>query len=247
MKERNILAAVLIGGLLYVGGQYLSSQPQRIQKETEAAREITVQGHGVVKSKPDIARITLGVMTGRQATAIIAMNILTQKFNAVLASVKQQGVKDSDINTTNLSINPVYDWSDGKQSLLGFEASENIEVKIRDLSKIGDVLAKSAIEGVNQAGNIQFTIDNPDQLQIAAQKEAIKNARSKARELASSLGANLGKVKTFSNSSGSYEPAPMFKNGAPLGVGAMDVASAPQVPVGTQDITSDVSIVYEIK
>ena len=247
MNEKHIFITVIIGGLLYIGGQYVTSQPQRIQKETEANREISVQGHGIVKTKPNIAHITLGVTTGKQVTAVTAMNLLTQRFNAVLTAVKQQGIKDGDINTTNLSINPVYDWSNGKQTLLGFEASENIEVKIRDLSKIGEVLAKSTLEGVNQAGNIQFTIDNPDQLQIDAPKEAIENAQVKAKELAKSLGVSLGKIKSFTSSSSENSPTPLYRNNAMLGAGEADLAKAPEVPVGTQDITADVSIVYEIK
>jgi len=246
MNDRNILIAVVIGGLLYVGGQYISSQPQRIQKETEAAREITVQGHGIVKTKPNIAYITLGVTTGRQATAVVATNLLTQKFNAVLSTIKQQGVKDGDINTTNLSINPVYDWGNGKQTLLGFEARENVEVKIRDLSKIGEILAKSTIEGVNQAGNIEFRVDDPEKLQVEAQKDAIENAQEKAKELAKTLGVGLGKVKSFNTTSGGYQPTPLYRNMA-LNDAVGSGEAAPEVAVGTQDITSDVTIVYELK
>lgn len=246
MNEKHILTAVVIGGLLYVGGQYVASQPQRIQKETEANREITVQGTGKVEAKPDIAQYSLGVTTGPQATAAGAMKILTDKFNGVLAAVKGQGVKADDIKTTNLSINPVYDWNSGKQTLKGFEASENIEIKIRDLNKVGDILAQSAVQGANQAGNLQFTIDDPEKLQTEAQKNAITNAQDKAKELTKSLGVGLGRVKTFSSSASSPDVYRTFSNAAPLGAGAME-AKAPEVPTGTQEITANVTIVYELK
>lgn len=247
MNEKHLLAAVVIGGLLYVGGQYVASQPQRIQKETEADRQITVQGTGKVQAKPDIAQYSIGVNTGPQTTAAAAMKILSDKFNGVLAAVKSQGVKADDIKTTNLSINPVYDWSNGKQTLKGFEASENIEIKIRDLSKVGDILAQSAIQGANQAGNLQFTIDEPEKLQTEAQKNAIADAQSTAKELAKSLGVKLGNVKTFSTSGSMPVPYPVYRNSAMDTGAGLEAAKAPEVPTGTQEITASVSIVYELK
>jgi len=247
MNGKNLVVAVVLGGLLYIAGQYISSQPQRIQKEAEANREITVHGTGKVQSKPDIAQYSLGVTTGAQPSAAVAMTTLTDKFNAVLNAVKQQGVKAEDIKTTNLSINPVYDWNNGKQTLRGFEAAENIEVKIRDLNKIGDVLAKSTLEGVNQASGIQFTIDDLDKLQTEAQKNAIADAQGKAKELAKSLGVSLGKVKTFSSSGSTPDSSQLYRNATPMGAGSADLAKSPEIPVGTQEIIANVTIVYEIK
>lgn len=247
MNEKHLFTAVLIGGLLYVGGQYVASQPQHIQKETEANREITVMGTGKVQTKPDIAQYSLGVTTGPQSTAAIAMKILTDKFNGVLTAVKSQGVKADDIKTTNLSINPVYDWSNGRQTLKGFEASENIEIKIRDLNKVGDILAQSAVQGANQAGNLQFTIDDPEKLQTEAQKNAITDAQDKAKELTKSLGVSLGRVKTFSSTASSPDVYRSFSNTVPMAAGGLDAAKAPEVPTGTQEITANVTIVYELK
>lgn len=246
MNEKHLLTAVVIGGLLYVGGQYVASQPQRIQKETEANREITVQGTGKVQTKPDIAQYSLGVTTGPQTTATVAMKILTDKFNGVLTAVKNQGVKADDIKTTNLSINPVYDWGNGRQTLKGFEASENIEIKIRDLNKIGDILAQSAVQGANQAGGLQFTVDDPEKVQTAAQKNAIADAQDKAKELAKSLGVKLGNVKTFSSAS-APEVMPLYRNSVTMAAGGADMAKAPEVPTGTQEVTANVTIVYELK
>jgi uncharacterized protein YggE len=247
MNGKKLVVAILLGGLLYVAGQYVSSQPQRIQKEAAANREITVQGTGKIQTKPDIAQYSLGVTTGSQASAAVAITTLTNKFNAVLNAVKQQGVKADDIKTTNLSINPVYDWNNGKQTLRGFEASENIEIKIRDLNKIGDILAKSTVEGVNQAGGIQFIVDDPDKLQTETQKKAIEDAQGKAKELAKSLGVSLGKVKTFSASATLPNVYPMYTNSVSLGAGDSSLAKSPEVPTGTQEITANVTIVYELK
>ena len=237
------LAAVALGGLLYIVGQYIASQPQRIQKETEAKREIIVQGRGEVQGKPDVARMTLGVETSAQPTAKVALDILSRRFDAVVAAVKALGIQDNDVTTTNLSIQPQYDYTNGRQILRGFEASEQIEVKIRDLGKIGEVLARTTIEGVNQAGGIAFEIDDPEKLQEEAEEKAIKDARENGERLADTLGVRLGRVKAFSVSGETPGPEPLFA----ARLAEERAVGGPPVPAGSQDIVVTVSITYELK
>ncbi|MDP3997486.1 MAG: SIMPL domain-containing protein [bacterium] len=243
-RKNVIFAAVIIGGLFYLGGQYVGSQPQRIQQEAAANREITVEGTGEVTTVPDIAQINLGVQTGAQTTASAAISILETKFNAVVASVKKDGVKEEDIKATNLSINPVYDYSDGRQQLRGYEASESVQVKIRDLDRIGDIVTKATGEGANQVGGISFTIDDPEDLRLQAQEEAIKNAKSKADELAKALGVHLGQVKTFSASTQVPDQPPIYARAA---LENDAVGGGVEVPAGSQDVTATVTVTYEIK
>src|SRR5687768_7933224 len=114
------LSAVVVGGLFYVAGQYIALQPTRIQQETEAGREITVTGDGRVFARPDIAEITVGVSTGPQATAERAMTLLTERFTAVVEAVREAGVEEKDITTSNFSLNPQYDFQNGQQTLRGY-------------------------------------------------------------------------------------------------------------------------------
>jgi uncharacterized protein len=241
-----LLGAVVIAGLLYVVGQYVASQPQRIEKEAEANREIAVQGRGEIIAKPDVAKLTLGVQTGPQPTAKAALDLLSSRFDGVVAAVKAAGVKDDDVKTTNLSINPVYDFSGGRQTIRGFEAAESIEVKIRDLGKIGEVLAKTTIEGVNQAGGVTFEIDDPEALQRQAREKAIESARANGEQLARALGVRLGRVKNFSSSTEPPTGPPIFARAALESAGAPDVA-APPVPTGTNEIVSTVTVTFEIR
>lgn len=243
-KRIPLLVAVLAAGVLYIIGQYVASQPQRIKQEAEANREITVQGTGEVTAVPDVGKITLGVKTGTLQSADAAMKDLTSKFNAVLAAVKDYGVAEEDIKATNVSVNPVYDYNDGRQSLRGYEASESVEVKVRELEKMGGILAVATGEGVNQAGNVSFEIDDPAKLQLEAKKKAIDDARADAEELAESLGVKLGKVKSFSVSEGN-SPQPFYdlkSMAAPEGRGG-----GVEIPSGSQDVTATVSVTYELK
>lgn len=244
--NNNLFIAIAIGGIFYIAGQYVASQPQRIEQEVQANREITVQGTGEVTARPDIAHITLGVATGPRASAQDAMNALEQRMNAVIASIKKQDVAEEDIKTTNLSIQPVYDYTEGRQTIRGYEASESVEVKIRDLAKIGTIVSSATGEGVNQAGGISFTIDEPETLQQEAQKKAIENAKENAEQLADALGVGLGNVKTFSASEGSTPPVPYLARDA-IEIGGDVETKAIDVPTGTQDITSHVTVTYEIR
>lgn len=241
-----VFAAIIIGGLFYIGGQYIVSQPQRIKEETEANREITVQGTAEVSARPDIASLTLGVTTGTRATANDAMNLLTQKINAVIQTIRNEGVEDQDIKTENISVHPVYDYTEGRQTLRGFEASESVRVKVRDFNKIGVLLAKTTADGVNQVGGINFEIDQPEALRLEAQEKAIAAARNRAEELSKALGVRLGKVKNFSSSGG--EPKyDLVNTRTPYGAGGMEASSMPiDVPSGSQEIQATVNITYSL-
>lgn len=239
-----VLAVVVVGGIFYMLGQYIASQPQRVQQETEAKREIAVQGQGEVEARPNVATVTLGVQTGPQTSAKIALDLLTQKFNAVVKAVKGLDVKDEDIKTTNLSVNPVYDYSNGRQTVRGFEASESITVKIRDLDAIGQVVAVSTAEGVNQVGGVTFEIDDPAAVEAEARAKAIADARQNAQALAKELDVNLGRVKAFS-ATRDTPPGPVFEKATLEAVGGD--AAAPVVPAGSTTVSAQVTITYELR
>lgn len=242
----TLLIAVIAAGALYVVGQYVGSEPQRVTQEQAAEREITVTGHGEVQTKPDVVRLTLGVQTGPQATATQALTLLTQRFTNVANALKTLGVLDDDIKTTNLSIQPTYDYAEGRQTLRGFEASESVIVTIRDLNRIGEILGRTTTEGVNQAGGITFEVDKPEKRTQEAQVAAIKDAHTKAQDLSQALDVRLGSVKKFSASATPTTPPVFFGGAAELKADAAGRANLP-VAGGTQDITSDVSITYELR
>jgi len=242
---KSIFIAVILGGLFYMAGQYIASQPQRIQKETEANRQISVEGTGKVEAKPDIATINLGVQTGPQTSAKAATDMLGQKFEAVVKTVKDKGVTTDDLKTMNVSVNPVYDYTNGQQNLKGYEASESIEVKIRDLDSVGEVLAAATAQGVNQAGGINFAIDRPEALQEQAETKAITEARERGQRLAKALGATLGSVKTFVTD-GNDSPRPM-PYAAVSKEGDQATGIAPPVPAGTNTITAHVTVTFELR
>lgn len=239
----NVLAAVVLGGLFYLAGQYIVSIPNREQQAVEAGREITVQGESTVSVRPDIAKITVGTQTEARPTAEAAMEELSTQFNAVVEALENLGIEEKDIRTTNFSLNPQYDFSDGRQTLRGYSASENVVVTIRDLEKVGDVLSQTTSAGANQVGGVSFEVDEDSDIQAQAEAEAIGDARVKAERLADALGASLGGVKRYQASSGGY-PIPLYDTAQAEGRGG---DATLKVPVGENETTVNVSVTFELR
>lgn len=243
MEKRDWLMIAAVAGILYVAGQYVASQPQRVQQEVQANREITVQGSGKVFATPNVAKYTVSITTGPQRSAEAALARLSQLSDPVVSAIKKEGVEERDIATINLSINPIYDYTNGRQDLRGFEASQLLELTIRDLDKIGIILAKVTGEGVNAAGGLRFEVDNLEEVRLEAQKKAIEDAKQKAEQLAKTLGVNLGRVKTFAASEAGRPPVPYFAKAAD----AVGGEAVPEVPAGTQEIQANVTVTFELQ
>jgi uncharacterized protein YggE len=233
---------VVLGGLFYVYGKKLESKPQ-----PQTPPSITVTGEGKVSSSPDIAELSFGVQTGRKVTSKDAIASLKKSMDAVIAAVKAQGIDAKDIKTEQFYLSPEYDWSSGQQSLRGYGASEMLSVKVRDLDKVGDVLGAATSAGANSANGVNFTIDEPEEVQAQAREEAIKQAKERARVIANQLGMKLGKVTSFSEGGGYYPPVYMRSYaGAEK---AMDAVTNQAIPVepGQQEIRTQVTITYELE
>lgn len=221
---------------MYLAGQYMD------QNDLSPV-QITVSGEGRVMANPDIAQVSFGVQTGRVKTAEDAMKMLSKKMNSVVKAVKAQGIEEKDIKTQSLSLNPAYDWVDGKRVDRGFEARQNLSVKIRELDAIGKVLSAVAGAGANQVGGVSFTIDDPEVLREQAREKAIVNAKEKARGLAYQLGKDLGELRGFSEGGG-YVPHLRYAKTEMLMM--EDAAEALPVPTGEQEVNVNVSLTYEL-
>ncbi len=238
-----ILLAVIIGGGFFVYGKHLDRSPSPVAPGT-----ISVTGEGKVQIAPDIAEMSFGVTTGVLPTAKAASDKVAADMNKILAAVKAQGIDDKDITTESFYLNPSYDWSDGRQRLRGYEATQSLRVKVRDLEKVGDVLTAATDNGANQAGGISFTLEDPEGKKDEARTKAIASAKEKAEKLAAQLGQTLGDVQSFNENGGGWYPPVMYAREAyAVGGGADgDKASMP-LPSGEQDIVITVSITYELQ
>lgn len=235
------IVLLLLVLIVFVGAK----AKNEIKNETKIAeyqRTITVSADGKVFAKPDIGQISLSV-TREAKTVSEAQKQSAEAMNKVVAFLKGAGIDDKDIKTTNYNIYPKYDYYKGKQTFLGYEVSQSLEIKIRNLEKSGDIIAGATDNGANIVGGLNFTIDDPNALKAEAQKQAIEKAEAKAKELASNLGVRLGKLMNFSENG--YVPPIYYAKSEALGMGGGSVA--PSIPTGENEITSTVSLTYEIK
>lgn len=218
-------------------------------KIQETENTITVSDTGTVYAKPDLALTTFSIVTEAKTVAE-AMSENTEKMNAIINSVKEQGVEDKDLKTTTFNIYPRYEWQEkatcvppcpsGKRVLVGYEVRQSLQVKIRDMEKVGTIIQGATDAGANQVSDLQFTIDNQDELKKQAREQAINKAKTKAEELAKQLGVKLVRISNFSESAA----LPRFF-GLEMAEG-LGGGGEPQIETGENKIEVTVTITYEI-
>jgi len=214
-----------------------------IGQDIVAKNTISISGEGKIFATPDIGIIDLGVVSDAKTVAA-AQKDNVAKMNKITQAMKNLGVEEKDLKTTNYSIYPRYQYLAGKSDIIGYEVSQTLEVKIRNLDKVGDIISKGAELGANQTGSLSFTFDDPEKTNAEARTKAIQNAKEKADALSASLGVKLVRIISFSESS--YQPPTPYYSDKALGIGGGG-ATPPDIQTGQNEVTSNVTIVYEIQ
>lgn len=223
---------------------------------------IVVEGKGEVQAVPDIATVTFSIRKEGK-TVKEAQDEVSKVEKLALDSLKTNNVADKDVKTSNASFYPKYEYKydypklapctieygcppqNGKNVIVGYEASESITVKVRNVDTVGKVMQDLGTVGVSDLNGPNFAIDDEETLKTEARAKAIDDAKSKAEVLAKDLGVRLVRIVSF-NESGSYYPMPMYASGAMMKDAVAESAPA-QVPKGENTITSNVTITYEIR
>jgi uncharacterized protein YggE len=256
MQFRNAVrvAMWLLVALLAVLLVYVLSAVRYVGAGIQPGNTISVSGYGESYSTPDIATFSYSVVSEKPAVAD-AQADATQKANAILGYLKSAGVDEKDIQTSNYSVNPQYDYTavvcangycpPGKQTLRGYEVRQTNTVKVRDTAKAGDLLTGIGQKGATEVSGLQFTFDDPNQGQEEARSKAIADAKAKATELAHELGVSIVRVVSFNESGGAMPLYRAFDTAA--GVANEAKAVAPELSVGQNKTTSNVSVTYEIR
>lgn len=209
-----------------------------IQPETT----ITLTGKGTVDHAPDIAMISVGVQVEAK-TAAEAMAQQAEKMNGVFAAVKAAGIADRDMQTGNLSLNPVYEYpNNARPRLTGYQASNQITIKVRKLDTLGKTLDAVVKGGGNTINGVSFSIDEPDKFQNDARIEAIKDAAAKAELYAKAVGYKVKRIVTISEQDYYPQPVPMM-----MQMRQQDMAAAPTpIAAGEVSLTQTVNVVFEL-
>lgn len=223
-------------------------------------RTFSVSAEGTIQAIPDIAQISLSVLTegGKNLAELQKEN--TTKMNGITDFLSSQKIDAKDIQTRDYSINPRYQYfncstpkSDDNPSpcpppeITGYSISQTLVVKIRNLDTMGTIISSAVEKGANNVSGPEFTIDDPTTLEQEALDQAIAKAKDKAKKLSKSAGYGMGRLISLSEESQSTPPYPMASFGMGGDAMEMKAAQTPSFQAGSQEIKATVTLTYEIK
>jgi uncharacterized protein len=220
--------------------------PAQAQDAGAVTPKIVVTGQGQATTAPDMAIISLAVLTQAE-TARAALSENNQSMTAVLEALRDKGVEARDLQTSGLQINPRFVYpqpgqEEQEQRLVGYDVVNNLTVRVRDVSAVGEILDEAVTLGVNQGGSISFVNEDPDAVLEQARIRAVEDAVARARTLAQAAGVELGRIIEISEQAD--RPSPV-----PLGARAMRMdAEVSAVPIETGENAYDVrvNVTFEI-
>ena len=207
---------------------------------------VTVAGHGEVQAPSDTGFFDVGVQVAA-ATIEEARNRAAQSADGVIKSLKSNGIDQKDIKTSNFSIQPQYDYSkqSSQPTIVGYMVTNTVEAKVRKLDSFSKVIDDAVAAGGNDARvqNIRFGIEDNQKLLEQAREAAMKDARTKAEQLAKLGGVDLGQALTISETQVNNPPQPGLASGA----GARDAAFATPIEPGSGAVTVDITVRWALK
>ena len=255
-KRLSLFVVLLVGALVVTGCAPNVLAAPAVAGDSPA-RSITVVGRGEVKAKPDVATVNLGVEV-TAPTVGEAMTEANARMKTILASMKNLGIADKDIETSNFSIN--FERQEPaapavSEAMQGAKANETktpagfyrvnnmIQVTIRDLDKVGDVLDAAVEAGANNVWGVSFGLDSTDALESEAREKAVADARTRAESLAELNDVTVGDVIAISEVIGG-SPSPVYAEAASFrGLGG---GGAPVEP-GELTFSTQIQVVYGIR
>ena len=223
-------------------GFVMTASAQNVSSAGNDGTLLTINAEAHSTRIPDIATLSTGVVT-QAADANTALRQNSEQMNKVVAAIKAAGIADRDVQTTGISINPQYRYAENQPpTITGYQANNTLNVKVRDISKLGKVLDALVAVGANQVNGPNFEIDNPDEAYDEARVAAVKKAQARAELYAKALGLRVRRVVSI-NDGGGYtppSPAPMMR------MAAMGAAADTPMSPGESSLNASVTIVFEL-
>lgn len=208
-----------------------------------AGTRVDVSAVGKVSRVPDLAIVSAGVQT-MQPTATAAIEENAARMERVRSALRRAGIADKDIQTASINLNPEYRYSENRApELVGYRASNTLNVRFRDLKRTGAILDALVREGANQINGPNLTLDKPDEAYDEARVKAIAAGRARAELYARTLGMRVVRILSISESGGYAAPPPMP-------VAMMEARSADaktSIEPGSQDVQVNVAMSFELQ
>ena len=239
--KNALIAALMLGAASIPAAAQAQQTP--VYPQAIAGTRLDVSALGEATRVPDIATISAGVVT-RAATARAALAQNATRMERVRAALKRAGIADRDIQTSNISLNPEYRYDrDQPPRLTGYTASNQVNVRFRDIASTGEILDALVAEGANQINGPSLTIDKPEQALDEARLKAIANGRARADLYARALGMRVVRLLSVSESGGYAVPPPM-----PMYARAeMAQDASSKIDPGEQKVQVSVAMSFELQ
>ena len=192
---------------------------------------------------PDIATISTGVVT-QAADANAAMRANAQQMDKVREAIKAAGIADRDVQTSGINLHPQYRYAENQPpTITGYQATNTVNVKVRDLTKLGKVLDAFVASGANQVNGPSFEIDKPDEAYDEARRAALEKAQARAEMYAKTLGLKVRRIVSIDEGSGGFRPPVMYGGMRAM---AADAKMETQVAPGESNLSVTLNIVFEL-
>src|SRR5688500_11954281 len=268
MKTHRIFAGALAAALLAPSGPALAQMAQPAMEVAAGNTLLTVSAEGKSFREPDMAVFSAGVTTqGDSAAAALAEN--SRAMTQVIAALKRAGIAERDIQTSNLSISPIYQDPNrdaimasrisgqpyvppppeaSVPRIVGYTANNNVSVRQRDLDDFGTVIDTLAGAGANQINGPMFQMDNPEPALDEARLAAVRTARARAELYAEATRLRIVRILSLAEGGGSYGPQPVVFVTAERGSAAGAPPPPPPAPVqpGELQMTTNITVLYEL-
>lgn len=215
-----------------------------VDATTKPDHTISVTGTGRVILAPDVADLRLGVSVQR-TTVKAARADAAKAMTAVIAALKKLGIADADIQTSGITLQPQYDYSNGGNTprLIGYQFSNSVAVKVHKLDVLGDAIDGALAAGATTLDSVSFRVDDETRAEAQARTAAMADAKAKAQALATAAGVSITGVSSITETIAPV-PYPVFY-GAAAGA-AVDKAVSTPVQAGTNEVSVTVAVVYLI-
>lgn len=251
----QLLASLVLVGVVTALSAYTYVTLTQADNMYTGPTTISVTGEGEVMAVPDIGSFSFTVNEGG-ADAALALEASSKKVNEVIAALKEAGVAEKDIKTESYNLNPKYKYETRpcpmgsycpqEQIEDGFEVSQTVAVKVRDLDKAGSLISLVGSKKVDNISSLSFTIDDDEVLKAEARALAIAQAKAKAVVLAKDLGVTLDEMVSYYEEENFGQPVPYAMGGDMKALSEVAPSAAPQLPVGENTTRSRVSLTYRI-
>ncbi len=219
------------------------AQASELQAEGDLPRTITVIGEGQVSAPPDIAQVYIGVQVS-DPDPKMATEKAAEDMNNLLAALKGEGIAEKDIQTSYYTVYVDRPFSpQGPSGEAMYQVSNNVQVTIRDLDKVTDILSVAIEAGANNINSVDFRLSDTSKLQSEARAKAVENAQAKAQELAELNGVAVGEVVSVSEVIDSEAYFISERSVAAAGLGG---GEAGPISPGDVSVTSQLQITYAI-